>query len=45
MWGRTGKKYGDFSYYLGMLEAGHVAQNILLTASALRIGARPIGRF
>jgi SagB-type dehydrogenase family enzyme len=45
MWGRNALKYGDFGYYLGMLEAGHVAQNILLAAGALGIGARPIGGF
>ncbi len=45
MWGRSGIKYGDFGYYLGMLEAGHIAQNILLTATALDMRTRPIGGF
>jgi SagB-type dehydrogenase family enzyme len=45
MWGRNGVKYGDFGYYLGMLETGHIAQNILLAAAALDIGAKPVGGF
>ena len=45
MWARNGIKYGDFSYYLGMLEAGHAAQNILLAATSLDISSRPIGGF
>ena len=45
MWGRNGTKYGDFGYYLGMLEAGHMAQNILLAATTLDIGTRPMGGF
>ena len=44
-WNRSGMKYGDFGYYLGMLEAGHMAQNVLLAATALNIGTRPIGGF
>jgi len=45
VWGRSATKYGDFSYYLGMLEAGHIAQNILLSATAYDIAARPFGGF
>jgi SagB-type dehydrogenase family enzyme len=45
VWHRTTSKYGEFGYYLAMLEAGHMAQNILLTATALNIRARPVGGF
>jgi SagB-type dehydrogenase family enzyme len=45
LWGRNGTKYGDFGYYLGMLEAGHAAQNIVLAAAATGLHARPIGGF
>ena len=45
VWSRSGAKYGDFSYYLGLLEAGHMAQNILLAATALGMGNRPIGGY
>lgn len=45
MWGRNGTKYGDFGYYLGMLEAGHMAQNILLAGTALNMSTRPMGGF
>lgn len=44
-WRRNGVKYGDFGYYLGMLEAGHAAQNILLASTALGVAARAIGGF
>lgn len=43
MWGKSTAKYGDFGYYLGMLEAGHMAQNVLLTSTALEIPATPLG--
>lgn len=45
VWERTRAKYGDFAYYLGMLEAGHMAQNILLAATAMHFAARPVGGF
>ena len=45
VWERTASKYGDFSYILSLLEAGHMAQNILLIATALGVCARPIGGF
>lgn len=44
-WSRSSAKYGDFSYLHGLLEAGHMAQNILLMAAALKRQARPIGGF
>lgn len=42
VWNRTGIKYGDLAYSHGLLEAGHMAQNILLAATALGAGARPL---
>ncbi len=42
VWGRASVRYGDFAYLLGLLEAGHMAQNILLAATALGIGGRPV---
>jgi SagB-type dehydrogenase family enzyme len=38
-------KYGGRAERYCMLEAGHVAQNILLTAEALGLGACPMGAF
>jgi SagB-type dehydrogenase family enzyme len=38
-------KYGDRAERYCMLEAGHIAQNILLTAQALGLGACPVGAF
>jgi SagB-type dehydrogenase family enzyme len=32
---RTSRKYGDRGYRYLLLEAGHVAQNVVLTANAL----------
>lgn len=45
LWERSYVKYGDFSYLLTCLEAGHMAQNILLTAGALNIGVCPMAGF
>lgn len=42
LWGRTMHTYGDFGYRLVLLEAGHLAQNILLSGAALGLHARPI---
>jgi SagB-type dehydrogenase family enzyme len=43
---RTAQKYGDArTPQYAYLEAGHVAQNILLQAVALDLGAVPIGAF
>jgi len=38
-------KYGDRAERYCMLEAGHIGQNILLTAEALGLGACPVGAF
>jgi SagB-type dehydrogenase family enzyme len=42
---RCRSKYGQRSYRYAMLEAGHVAQNLLLIASGLGIGQVPWGGF
>lgn len=42
---RTTFKYGDRGYRFALLEAGHVAQNLDLTATALGLGAMNIGGF
>lgn len=44
-WGRMIAKYGDRGYRFALLEAGHAAQNILLTCTASRLVAVPIGGF
>jgi len=42
---RTQAKYGERAERYVKLEAGHAAQNILLQAVALQLGAVPIGAF
>ncbi|WP_372366549.1 SagB/ThcOx family dehydrogenase [Candidatus Uabimicrobium sp. HlEnr_7] len=42
---RTYVKYGERGYRFLFLEAGHIAQNILLLASAIGLKACPIGGF
>lgn len=42
---KLGGKYGDQALRLAYLEAGHVAENILLEAMALGLGGVPIGGF
>jgi len=42
VWSRSARKYGDFTYLLALLEAGHAAQNVLLSAASKNIGARPV---
>ncbi len=42
---RTARKYGARAERYVLLEAGHVAQNVLLEAVALGLGAVPIGAF
>jgi SagB-type dehydrogenase family enzyme len=39
------KKYGNRGYRFALLEAGHIAQNILLAATAVGLAAVPIGGF
>ena len=43
--GKTTAKYGDRGYRYILLEAGHVAQNISLTAVALGLATFPVGGF
>jgi SagB-type dehydrogenase family enzyme len=38
-------KYKERAYRFAVLEIGHLAQNILLTAAALGLAALPIGGF
>lgn len=42
VWRRSSIKYGDFAYVLGLLEAGHMSENILLVGTALGFPMRPI---
>lgn len=43
--GRTTAKYGDRGYRYILLEAGHMAQNIALAATALGLATFPVGGF
>ncbi len=45
VWGRGSAKYGDLNYYHSLIEAGHVAENLLLTSTALNFAARPHSGF
>ena len=45
IFGRTRFKYGLRGYRFALLEAGHVAQNIVLAATALGLAALPLGAF
>lgn len=42
---RTAEKYGDRAERYAILEAGHACQNLLLEATALGLGAVPLGAF
>ncbi|HET9243499.1 MAG TPA: SagB/ThcOx family dehydrogenase [Gaiella sp.] len=45
MFWRSRFKYGPRAYRFTLLEAGHVAQNLLLAAEALSLAATPVGGF
>jgi SagB-type dehydrogenase family enzyme len=45
IFGRTRFKYGLRGYRFCLLEAGHVAQNVVLAATSLGIAAVPLGAF
>jgi SagB-type dehydrogenase family enzyme len=45
MFWRTRFKYGVRGYRFALLEAGHVVQNAVLAAAALRLPALPVGGF
>ncbi len=45
IFGRTRFKYGLRGYRFALLEAGHIAQNIILGATALGLAAVPLGAF
>ncbi len=42
---RTARKYGGRAERYCFIEAGHVAQNILLQATALHLAGVPVGAF
>jgi SagB-type dehydrogenase family enzyme len=42
---RTARKYGSRAERYCLIEAGHVAQNVLLQATALELGGVPVGAF
>lgn len=42
---RTKFKYGERGYRFALLEAGHIAQNMLLVAQSLGLGALPLGGY
>jgi len=44
-YGRTTRKYGQRGIQYVHIEAGHAAQNVLLTAVALNLGAAVVGAF
>jgi len=41
--GRSMPKYGNFSYKVGLIEGGHVGQNIYLVSTVLGLGCRALG--
>lgn len=42
---RTARKYGGWANRYCLMEAGHIAQNLLLQAVALGLGGVPVGAF
>ena len=44
-WATPLRKYGERGYRVLLLDAGHLMENLLLTATALRLGTCPIAGF
>lgn len=42
---RSSWKYGERAYRYCLLDAGHVAENLMLAAAALEMASLPVGRF
>jgi SagB-type dehydrogenase family enzyme len=40
---RHERKYGEGGYRMMVAEAGHISQNLVLSAAALHLSARPFG--
>jgi SagB-type dehydrogenase family enzyme len=40
-WTRSVWKYGEQGYFVGLVEAGHIAQNVLIAATRLGLAAAP----
>ena len=45
VWHRSSIKYGNLAYSHCLIEAGHMAENILLAATALSLDTRPLAGF
>jgi SagB-type dehydrogenase family enzyme len=45
VWTRSSAKYGDLAYQHALIEAGHMAQNVLLMSAALDLETRPYAGF
>jgi len=45
VWGRSAQKYGDRALRYAYLDAGHLAENLHLAATALGLGACMVGAF
>ena len=41
--GRTKPKYGNFAYKVGLIEAGHIGQNIYLNCAAMKLKCSALG--
>ncbi len=45
VWARSSAKYGHLAYLHSAIEAGHMAQNVLLVATSLGLLSRPLAGF
>ena len=41
--GRTKPKYGNFAYKVGLIEAGHIGQNVYLNCTAMKLKCSALG--